>query len=101
MRNADINVATTRPDGTIHIGPGGGITLAGSSIRDTLALNNLNRLCSALSSATIREVEDLANSKLLTLPVYPKLRFRDDGAYIDVDGKNTIKVTPCITVPPL
>lgn len=101
LRNAGINVFTTRPDGIIHTGPGGGITLAGTSIKDTLDLNRINRLCYALKSAAHRAVDQIVSSAKLTLPVYLKLRFRHDVAYIDIDGKCEIKITPTITVPPL
>lgn len=102
LRRADINVATQRPDGTIHMGPGGGITLAGTSIRDMRDLMSARQICSELESAVVVEVRKLVDEGKLAAPVRLELRFVDRGAYIDVDGGEvTYDVSEHITVPVL
>ena len=102
LRRADINVATQRPDGTIHMGPGGGTTLAGTSIRDMRDLMSARQFCSQLESAVIVEVRKLVDEGKLAAPVRLELRFVDRGAYIDVDGGEvTYDVSEHITVPAL
>ena len=102
LRRADINVATQRPDGTIHMGPGGGITLAGTSIRDMRDLMSARQICSELESAVVVEVRKLVDEGKLAAPVRLELRFVDRGVYIDVDGGEvTYDVSEHITVPVL
>ena len=102
LRRADINVVTQRPDGTIHMGPGGGITLAGTSIKDMRDLMSARQFCSDLESTVAVEVRKLVDEGTLTAPVRLKLRFVDRGAYIDADGdEGMFDVSEYITVPVL
>jgi hypothetical protein len=45
LRKSQINVLTARPDGTIHMTPGGGLTTAGGSLKATIELNTLRTTC--------------------------------------------------------
>lgn len=102
LRREGINVVTQRPDGTIHIGPGGGITSAGTSVVDMRDLMSARRLCSELESTVETEVKKLVQKGKLTAPVRLQLRFVDSGAYVDVLGhQGKFEVSECITVPPL
>ena len=102
LRRADINVVTQRPDGTIHMGPGGGVTLAGSSIMDMRGLMNARQLCSQLESSVADEVRKMVDEGEMTAPVRLELKFVDRGAYVDVDsGAGTFDVSEHVTVPAL
>lgn len=102
LRRAEINVVTQRPDGTIHMGPGGGITLAGTSIRDMRDLMSARQFCSKLESAVVEEVRKLLDEGKLTTPVRLELKFVDRDAHIDVDGSGVaFDVSELITVPAL
>jgi len=102
LRRADINVVTQRPDGTIHMGPGGGVTLAGTSIRDMHDLMSVRQLCSKLESTVADEVRKIVDEGKLEAPARLELRFVDWGAYINVDGVTVaFDVSKHITVPEL
>ena len=102
LRRADINIVTQRPDGTIHMGPGGGTTLAGTSIRDIRDLMSARQFCSKLESSVAVEVRKLVDEGKLATPVRLELKFVDRGAYISVDGGEVaFDVSEHITVPVL
>lgn len=102
LREADINAITQRPDGTIHMGPGGGVTLAGTSVKDMLDLMKARKFCSQLESSVAVEVGKMVDEGKMAAPVRLELRFMDGGAYVDVGGgAGTIDVSEQITVPVL
>ena len=84
------------------MGPGGGVTLAGTSIKDMLDLTKARTFCSQLESSVEVEVRKMVDEGKMAAPVRLELRFVDGGAYVDVgDGAGTIDVSEQITVPVL
>lgn len=58
LRKTNVNVLTKRPDGTIHVGPGGGLTCAGASTKVSIKAAVIKSACNQVE----REVRSvLAN----------------------------------------
>ena len=102
LRNAQINTPTQRPDGTVHTSPGGGITLAGTSIKDEMHLNGAKTLCSNLENQIKTQAAKILATINVEPPVQVRLLFDDGAAYADIDGgRAVIDLSECLALPPL
>lgn len=85
MRKANINSPTQRPDGTIHMNPGGGATLTGGSVSVMMALNKLQRTINDLEKRIREHLERSIAAGDLAEPVTVSLEFDKSEARAVVD----------------
>lgn len=100
LRRAGINALTQRPDGTFHVGPGGGITTAKTSTRVSLDLTKIRRLCNELHRSLTAEIEKLVASGSLREPVTIRLEQRQAQTFAVVnDGRGEFDLGRQLFVP--
>ena len=76
LRKAGINPLTQRPDSTVHMGPGGGVTTAKTSAQVARDMAAIRRLCNDLERSLTDEIEGLIAAGMLSAPVSVKLEHR-------------------------
>lgn len=64
LRNANINCLTQRPDGTVHLSPGGGQTAAGTSFNSSWAEVQLRQLCEDIERQLTDRLNGLASEEI-------------------------------------
>lgn len=102
LRDAQINTPTQRPDGTIHTSPGGGVTLAGTSIIDQMHLNEAITLCSDLENQISTQASKLLETINIEPPVQVRLLFNNGIAYAEIaGGRAVVDLSECLALPPL
>ncbi|MBN9661519.1 MAG: hypothetical protein J0H49_25210 [Acidobacteria bacterium] len=102
LRKAGINSLTQRPDGTIHVGPGGGVTTSGKSGKVALEVTKIKRLCSQTEDALKVKLAPMLASGALTPPVTLCLVQMGTEAFAVIDGgRIKFKLGDDLFVPPL
>lgn len=102
MRKAGINVLTQRPDGTVHVGPGGGVTTAKTSGQVARDMAAIRRLCNKLERSLTADINSLIAAGTLSAPVSVKLEQRQDRTYAVVGGgQYQSDLNQQLLVPPL
>jgi hypothetical protein len=102
MRKANINAPTQRPDGTIHMNPGGGATLTGGSVSVMMALNKLQRTINDLEKQIREHLERSIAAGDLAEPIIVSLKFDNSEARAVVDGdRYTFKLGNQLALAPL
>ena len=86
LRNSGINVLTQRPDGEIHVGPGGGVALDRSSLKVANEIITTRRSCANIEKYLKDEVRKMIDSGQISPPVSLRLRYRDCESYAEIDG---------------
>ena len=86
LRNADINVLTQRLDGTIHMGPGGGVALDGSSMKVTMDIIKTRELCANREKYLKDTVRRMIDSGQLSSPVSLRLGYRNCESFAEIEG---------------
>ncbi|KRB49790.1 hypothetical protein ASE04_14350 [Rhizobium sp. Root708] len=102
LRKAGINALTQRPDGTIHVGPGGGVTTDGKSGKVSREVTTIKGLCERVE----RDLKDLLAPMLasgeLSSPVTLQLQQRGADTFAVVDGnRGEFDLGRRLFVPPL
>lgn len=86
LRKAGVSALTQRPDGTIHAGPGGGVTTSGKSGKVAREVATIRGLCNRVE----RDLKQLLAPRLasgeLSPPVTVHLERRNTGTFAVVDG---------------
>ena len=103
LRNAGINVITQRPDRTIHVSPGGGVTSIGTSVKVARELAAIKRICSQLERALEVDLASRLASGSLAPPVTVRLEQRATETFAVADGGGGIEFSldRQLFVPPL
>ena len=102
LRKAGINALTQRPDGTSHMGPGGGVTTAKTSVRVAREMVAIRRLCNNIEHSLTAEIQSLIAAGNLGVPVSARLEQRQDQTYaIMGDGQHEADLNQQLVVPPI
>jgi hypothetical protein len=102
LRKANINTPTQRPDGTIHMNPGGGATLTGGSVKVMWALNKRQQTISDLERQIRQHLESKIATGDLAEPVIVSLEFDGSEARALVDGdRYAFKLDKQLSLDPL
>lgn len=102
LRDSRINVLTQKPDQTVHIGPGGGITSAGGSARVLMEIIEIKNLCIQLENYLKSKIRKMIDSGKILPPAVLRLQYRNGETYADIDNfRGTINLNRCLSVPPL
>lgn len=102
LRKVGINALTQRPDGTIHIGPGGGFTCNGKSGKVALDVANIKRLCDRVENDLTTLLTPMLAAGDLIPPVTLHLEQRDADTFAVVDhGRGEFDLGKRLFVPNL
>ncbi len=102
LRKAGINALTTRPDGTIHAGPGGGVTSTGKSGKVAREVANIKGLCNQVERDLKATLAPMLASGELTPPITLRLEQRGSDTFAVVDGNTAeFDLGRRLFVPPL
>lgn len=86
LRDAGVNVPTQRPGGEIHMGPGGGIALDGSSMKVMMEIIKTRQLCANLEKYLEDTVRKMTDSGQLSPPVSLHLGYRYCESFAEIEG---------------
>lgn len=102
LRKRGINVLTQRPDGAIHVGPGGGVTTNGRSGKIAREVGTIKRRCDQVERELKSMLAPMLSSGELTLPITVSLAQRgvDTFAVVD-DNRGEFDLGRRLFVPPL
>jgi hypothetical protein len=104
LRKEGVNALTQRPDGTIHFGPGGGVTMKkGGSFAVAHEVTEIKGLCDRVERDLRPMIEDLIAKGELSAPVTVRLEQRgalETFAVAD-EGKGEFDLGGRLLVPPL
>lgn len=102
LRKARINVLTRRPDGTIHAGPGGGVTTNGKSGKVAREVANIKGLCNQVEGNLKAWLALMLASGELSAPITVRLEQRGTDTFAVVDGNRVeFDLERLLFVPPL
>jgi hypothetical protein len=86
LRKAGINALTQRPDGTIHVGPGGGVTTSGKSGKVAREVAAIKAQCNQVESELKGKLAPMLASGAVTPPVTLRLEQRGTDTFAVVDA---------------
>ncbi len=102
LRKANVNVLTQRPDGTVHAGPGGGVTASGKSGKVAHQVTTIKALCDRVERELRETLEAMFSDGELTPPVTLHLEQRGAETFAVVDGgRGEFDLGRRLFVPPL
>ena len=102
LRKAGINAITQRPDGTIHVGPGGGVTLSGNSGKVARELAAIKDLCNRVECELKAMLAPMLTSGELKAPLTLHLEQRGtDTLAVMVGKRGEFDLRRQLFVPPL
>ena len=102
LRKAGINAITQRPDGTIHVPPGGGVTSDRTSGKVAREVADINGLCRKLEANIETAIVPRLISGELQPPVVVQLEQRDTKTFAVLDGgRGEYELHGFLQVPPL
>ena len=102
LRKAGINAITKRPDGTIHVGPGGGVTLNGKSGKVAHEVAAIKGLCDRMERELKATLAPMLASGELMAQVTLRLEQRGTDTFAVVDGnRGEFDLQRRLFVPPL
>lgn len=102
LRKAGINAITQRPDGTIHVGPGGGVTTNGKSGKVAREVAAIKSLCDRLERDLRAALAPMLASGALAVPVTLRLEQRGPDTFVVIDGsRGEFNLDRQLFVPPL
>jgi len=102
LRRAGINVLTQRPDGTIHVGPGGGVTTSGKSGKVAREVATIKELCNRVERDLKAMLAPILASGELTPSVTLRLEQRGADTFAVVNGnRGEFDLGRRLFVPPL
>lgn len=90
LRKSGINVLTQRPDGKIHMGPGGGVALDGSSMKVTNEIIETRKLCARIEKYLKDTVRKMIDSGQISPPVSLRLGYRGCKSYAEIEGSRDV-----------
>ncbi len=102
LRKAGINALTQRSDGTIHVGPGGGVTTNGKSGKVAREVAAIKGSCNRLESELRATLASMLASGALARPVTVHLAQRGHETFAVIDGnRGDFDIHRQLNVPPL
>ena len=102
LRKAGINALTQRPDGTIHVGPGGGVTTNGKSGKVAREVADIKGLCDRLERDLKQRLAPMLATGGLSPPITLDLEQRSTETFAVVDGsRGEFDLGQQLFVPPL
>ena len=102
LRKAGINALTQRPDGTIHAGPGGGVTTSGKSGKVAREVATIKDLCNRVERELKAMLALMLASGDFTPPVTLRLEQRAANTFAVVNGnRGEFDLGRRLFVPPL
>lgn len=102
LRKAGINALTQRPDGMIHVGPGGGVTTNGKSGKVAREVAAIKGLCDRLERDLRATLSPMLASGALAPPVTLRLQQRGPDTFAVIDGsREEFDLRRQLYVPPL
>lgn len=97
LLGSGINVLTQRPDGVIHVPPGGGVALDGSSLSVSQKLISIRRELTTLETQVKTTVRRISESQPIQQPVHMRMVGRNGRAFLDSDcGRISIALPPWV-----
>ncbi len=102
LRKAGINALTQRPDGTIHVGPGGGVTTNGKSGKVAREVAAIKGLCNRVERDLRATLAPMLASGALAPPVTLRLEQRGPDTFAVIDSsRGEFDLRRQLYVPPL
>jgi hypothetical protein len=102
LRKAGILTLTQRPDGTVHLPPGGGVTSSRQSGKVARDAARIKRHCGEIEAEIKRALLPELASGELSPPVSVRLEQRGVRTFAILDnGRGEIDLYGCLSVPPL
>lgn len=102
LRKAGINALTQRPDGTIHLGPGGGVTTNGKSGVVAREVTAIKRLCDEVERGLHHMLSPMLASGELVAPITLRLEQRGVKMFAVLDGdRGELDLGQRLYVPPI
>lgn len=102
LRKAGVNALTQRPDGTVHAGPGGGVTTSAKSGKVALEVAEIKGRCSQVERELTQMLAPMIASGQLVPPIVLKLEQCATGPFAVIDGhRGEFDLGGKLRVPPL
>jgi hypothetical protein len=102
LRKVGVNTLTQRPDGTIHVSPGGGVTTSGKSGKVAREVVTIKGLCNRVERELRQMIAPMIASGQLSPPLVLKLEQRAAEQFAVLDGdRGEFDLGGRLRVPPL